>query len=105
MSGDRAVPADIKERSVMRVLLVEDHLPDAVLLEEWLELAGLAWEVMHVETFAPATARWEQGGFDALLLNLDIPDGFGLNLLRHALLRLEASGSPERRATIRMSRA
>jgi CheY-like chemotaxis protein len=71
---------------VTRLLLVEDNLADAILLEEWLELAGLAWEVVHVETFAAATACWEGGGFDALLLDLDIPDGFGLDVLGRALV-------------------
>jgi len=70
---------------VTRVLLVEDHFPDALLLMEWLEMMGAAWEVVHVETFAEAAPSWDQGGFDALLLDLDIPDGFGLDLLTRAL--------------------
>lgn len=69
----------------MRVLLVEDHVADALLLAEWLELAGLAWEVVHVVTFAAAALRWQDGDFDALLLDLDIPDGFGLDLVRRGL--------------------
>ncbi|ACO47976.1 response regulator [Deinococcus deserti] len=72
-------------RSVTRVLVVEDHFPDAVLLEEWLELAEVQWEVVHVVTFAEATSRWPDGRFDALLLDLDIPDGFGLDLVERGL--------------------
>lgn len=68
-----------------RLLLVEDHLADAILLGEWLELAGLAWEVVHVGTFAAAISCWPGVGFDALLLDLDIPDGFGLDLVRRGL--------------------
>lgn len=70
---------------MIRVLLVEDHYPDALLLTEWLEAAGAAWEVVHVETFAQATERWREEWFGALLLDLDIPDGFGLELLRRGL--------------------
>ncbi|GGO36259.1 response regulator [Deinococcus humi] len=68
-----------------RVLLVEDHFPDALLLMEWLEIVGAAWEVVYVETFVEATLSWEAEAFDALLLDLDIPDGFGLGLLTRAL--------------------
>ena len=68
-----------------RVLLVEDHFPDALLLVEWLEIVGAAWEVVHVGTFAEATLSWDAEVFDALLLDLDIPDGFGLDLLTRAL--------------------
>ncbi|CAM3829959.1 Response regulatory domain-containing protein [Deinococcus saxicola] len=68
-----------------RVLLVEDHFPDALLLMEWLEIVGASWEVVHVETFAEAALSWEAEAFDALLLDLDIPDGFGLDLLTRAL--------------------
>ncbi|UQN10274.1 response regulator (plasmid) [Deinococcus sp. QL22] len=67
------------------MLLVEDHLADAVLLSEWLELAGIVWEVVHVVTFADAALRWQDGSFAALLLDLDIPDGFGLNLVERGL--------------------
>ncbi len=72
-------------QGMTRVLLVEDHYPDALLLMEWLEIAGVAWEVVHVETFAEATLIWEAEAFDALLLDLDIPDGFGLDLLTRSL--------------------
>lgn len=64
---------------------MEDHCADALLLDEWLELAGLKGEVVHVVTFADASLRWPEGDFDALLLVLDIPDGFGLDLLERGL--------------------
>lgn len=70
---------------MIRVLLVEDHYADALLLTEWLEAAGAAWEVEHVETFAQATECWQAEPFAALLLDLDIPDGFGLELLSRGL--------------------
>lgn len=69
----------------MRVLLVEDHVADALLLSEWLELEGLAWEVVHVQTFAAAASCWEGGRFGALLLDLALPDGLGLELVSRGL--------------------
>ena len=68
-----------------RLLLVEDHFPDAFLLMECLEAEEAAWEVTHAETFAQAARCWGEGAFDALLLDLDIPDGFGMELLARAL--------------------
>lgn len=70
---------------MIRVLLVEDHFPDAFLLTEWLEKAGADWEVEHVETFTDAMERWQEAPYDALLLDLDIPDGFGLEVLSRGL--------------------
>lgn len=68
-----------------RILLVEDHFADAFLLTECLEAEDAGWEVTHAETFAQAARCWEEGPFDALLLDLDLPDGFGMELLGRAL--------------------
>lgn len=90
MSGDRATGPDRhlvppQDLRVMRVLLVEDHVVDALLFSELLEAEGLAWEVVHVQTFAAAASCWEGGGFGVLLLDLSLPDGFGLDLMRRGL--------------------
>lgn len=69
----------------MRVLLVEDHAPDALLLTELLELLGADWQVDHVTTFAQAVHNWNLELYGAMLLDLDIPDGWGLDLLGRAL--------------------
>ncbi|MFC4638360.1 response regulator [Deinococcus hohokamensis] len=68
-----------------RVLLIEDHLPDAILLEEWLHEAGVTWTVHPAGTYAAAEAAWHRQPFDLVLLDLDIPDGFGLPLVRRVL--------------------
>ncbi len=68
-----------------RALLIEDHPADAHLLREVLELAGMDWTVEHVSTFAEAVQCWPGGCFDVLLLDLDLPDGLGLELLARAL--------------------
>lgn len=69
----------------LRALLVEDNLADAELLSVWLEDLGAPLLIEHVERFTEARERWPQGHYDALLLDLDIPDGFGLELLHKAL--------------------
>lgn len=70
--------------NTLRVLLVEDNLADAELLSVWLEDLGAPLLIEHVERFTEARERWQQGHYDALL-DLDIPDGFGLELLHKAL--------------------
>ncbi|MFC4454296.1 response regulator [Deinococcus sonorensis] len=74
-----------------RVLLVEDHLPDALLLTELLELAGVQWQVGHAQTFAHAVQCWTAGPYELLLLDLDITDGWGLELLERALALVEGA--------------
>jgi DNA-binding response OmpR family regulator len=69
----------------MRILLVEDYLPDALLLTEWLLEAGITWDIVQAETFAQAEQEWQLGTFDALLLDFNIPDGYGLELLERGL--------------------
>ncbi len=70
---------------MMRVLLVEDQPADVVLLRELLEIAELDWTLEAVPTFADATRCWQTGQFEVLLLDLDLPDGLGLELLTRAL--------------------
>ncbi|GGR39125.1 hypothetical protein GCM10008957_55090 [Deinococcus ruber] len=74
---------------MMQVLLIEDHFADALLLQEWLEAANVVWEITHVQTFAEAVACWHALAYDVLLLDLDIPDGFGLEVLRRSLALVE----------------
>lgn len=69
----------------LQVLLIEDNLADAELLSVWLDEANAPVLVDHVVMFADACERWLVGRYDALVLDLDIPDGFGLELLHKAL--------------------
>jgi DNA-binding response OmpR family regulator len=68
-----------------RVLLIEDHLPDAILLEEWLSQESVQWTVHHVVTCAGAELVWKSQPFDLVLLDLDIPDGLGMPLVHRVL--------------------
>jgi CheY-like chemotaxis protein len=76
--------------SNLRVLLVEDHADTAVMMEKLLTTFG------HVVTVtgsvAEATAALESAGpdgFDLLVSDLGLPDGTGMDLMRHARGRLQ----------------
>ena len=61
----------------IRVLLIEDSPSDARIAAELLgEDAG--FELTHVARLSEATARLDKGGFDAVLLDLMLPDSSGL---------------------------
>ncbi|MDQ0509263.1 response regulator [Ancylobacter amanitiformis] len=64
----------------MRLLLVEDERELAGLLKAGLKAAGFA--VDHVATAADAEAALTSGSYDIAVLDLRLPDGDGLDLLR-----------------------
>ena len=73
------------EKPAVRVLLVEDNVGDARLIE--LALAAARWtrfELERVDTLAAALARASQGGIDVMLLDLSLPDSSGIQTLREA---------------------
>jgi CheY-like chemotaxis protein len=61
----------------IRVLLIEDSPNDARMAAEFLG-EGSGFELTHVERLSEATARLGKGGFDAVLLDLMLPDSSGL---------------------------
>ncbi|GGO36895.1 hypothetical protein GCM10008949_41460 [Deinococcus humi] len=82
----------VRGDGVTRVLLVEDHPMDALLLREELVLLGVDWRIEEVPTFTDAMTSWPGGAFEVLVLDLSLPDGQGLELLGRALEL--ASGVP-----------
>lgn len=64
----------------MRLLLIEDHAKFAKLVKEKLESEGFA--VDHVETVADGEAALQTVTYDAIILDLGLPDEDGLTLLR-----------------------
>jgi DNA-binding response OmpR family regulator len=68
----------------MRVLHIEDDAGEARLLEETLKGVPLSarWERERAETLAKGLAQVKRGGFDAVLLDLGLPDSQGLATLR-----------------------
>lgn len=64
----------------VRLLLLEDDRRLADMIAEYLGRAGFA---VHKETLGhEAVASLKRGGFDALVLDLTLPDGDGLDLCR-----------------------
>ena len=74
----------------MRVLLVEDNDDDALLIRE--SLSGTALEIDRAERLSTALAQLTLGKFDAVLLDLSLPDAWGLETIRR--LRREAAAVP-----------
>ena len=64
----------------MVVLVVEDNSLNRVVLCDWLHRLGVVAEV--AVDIQQAQARLSQGGLDALLCDMQLPDGSGLSLLR-----------------------
>lgn len=89
---DESTEPPLPGQGMTRVLLVEDHLTDVVLLRELLSLMAVEWALEDVPTFAEAVGRWPGGAFDLLVVDLNLPDGQGLELLTRALEL--ASGVP-----------
>src|SRR5512147_2069020 len=70
------------------ILLVEDSPSDAALLQESLnEREPGRFQFTHVETLAEALAQVNQRRFDAVLLDLSLPDSSG----RERFLRARAA--------------
>ena len=63
------------------VLLVEDHIPFASVLQETLKTGAPQMEIVHVETLSSGLGRLAQVGVDAVLLDLSLPDSRGLDTL------------------------
>jgi CheY-like chemotaxis protein len=68
---------------VKYILLVEDNLSFAGHFARLLEaLPGLEIEVVSVGSLAEARERLSEGGLDAALVDLGLPDGDGVSLIR-----------------------
>jgi signal transduction histidine kinase len=70
--------ARIMEAAAVRILLVEDSLSDAELLQEsLLHEGGGSFEFTHAERWGEACAQLKEKSFDVLLLDLSLPDSAG----------------------------
>jgi signal transduction histidine kinase len=74
----------------MRVLLVEDNEDDAILIRE--ELSETNIEIERAELLSTALSRLVEGGLDAVLLDLWLPDSRGLDTIGR--VRSHAPGVP-----------
>lgn len=67
----------------VRILLIEDSPSDALLMQNRLSsVQEFEFEVAHVERLADGIARAESERFDAVLLDLNLPDSTGLETIR-----------------------
>jgi signal transduction histidine kinase len=73
------------KKQVLQVLLVEDNAADARLLREMFskEKQG-SFELTHLTHMRDAEIRLAKGGVDIVLLDMGLPDGNGLEILRRA---------------------
>jgi signal transduction histidine kinase len=70
----------------IRLLLVEDNPADALLLRHTLaEAPAQSFHITHVELIADAVARLASDSFDAVLLDLSLPDSPALNTLSRVM--------------------
>jgi PAS domain S-box-containing protein len=69
-----------------RVLLVEDHEDTARILS--LLLSKVGHEIELVSSLHEAIGRLQSGEFDLLISDIGLPDGSGLDLIRHVRQRL-----------------
>ncbi len=70
-------------RKCVQLLLVEDNPGDAFLIRESLKPASSTeFKLIHVETLEEALKRLDEESFDAILLDLSLPDSQGLDTLK-----------------------
>jgi CheY-like chemotaxis protein len=72
------------EEALLRILLLEDSIPDAELIQELLEADHFVCEVTRVQTRAEFLAALEDGGFDLILADYKLPSFDGLSALKLA---------------------
>ena len=75
---------DVTPDDSIRVLLVEDDEPHSTTLREALAAARPPIEVEQCRTLTEALSHLEGASFDAVLLNLDLPDSRGLQTIDRA---------------------
>jgi len=64
----------------INILLIEDNLGDAYLIEEHLdEFANFSYEIKNVRTLTEALSVLNKQPFDVILLDLVLPDSYGIN--------------------------
>jgi len=82
LPADRTAPARTASRTCpLRILLVEDHKDTLRSLK--LLLTRLGHQVLSAENMTEALRISEAEEFDLLLSDIGLPDGSGLDLIRH----------------------
>jgi signal transduction histidine kinase/CheY-like chemotaxis protein len=68
--------------SNLKLLVVDDSAVDRMLISQSLELAGIEFPVIEVESRAVAIAALENEGFDCVLIDADLPNDDALQLVQ-----------------------
>jgi diguanylate cyclase (GGDEF)-like protein/PAS domain S-box-containing protein len=72
----------------IRVLLIEDNLADARLVQELLSDYYLDFQIIHAQRLSEAKSLLNEAPFDVILLDLSLPDSHGLQsldeIMKHA---------------------
>src|SRR5687768_5975719 len=75
------------ETTPIKILLIEDNLGDARLIEIMLRDAGTQpYQVTSTDTFQKGTDLLKTNAFDLVLLDLSLPDSFGIDTITNANL-------------------
>ena len=73
----------MKKHPDIKVLLIEDNRGDARLIREMLDYAHYErYSVSHVDTLSEGYNKLSEGPFDAVLLDIGLPDSTGLESIR-----------------------
>lgn len=70
------------EEKHLKILVVEDNPGDVYLIQELLRTSGLQFILERASSLAEAIKKTNSQDFDAVLLDLGLPDSFGLDTLR-----------------------
>ena len=64
----------------IKILIIEDNLGDAYLIEEYLEeFDNFSYEIKNVGTLTEALSILKKQPFDVIVLDLGLPDSDGIN--------------------------
>lgn len=78
--------ADAQVKKALKILLVEDNMPDADLIMERAQEDSLRpLEICHQDSLREAVDQLQSNCYDAILLDLGLPDSSGLDTLKEVL--------------------
>jgi signal transduction histidine kinase len=74
------------QQKTLHVLVVEDNAADATLLRQMFRKESMgSFDLVHLKTMSSAVAHLAAGSVDIVLLDLNLPDGYGMDNIRRVL--------------------
>lgn len=67
---------------ILNILLVEDNPGDVILVKEHLKDSGIKYELTHSGNLTDALKKCSENSYDAILLDLGLPESSGLETLK-----------------------